>query len=524
MASVTSTDRTDRLNNENYRTWKFSMKISYVDGTCKLQEGADAVTEQAYKSKVEKALSTIALSIDPDQQIHIVDCKTAEEAWIILEQVYEPRSRQRIMQLKREFVRIRLKENEIMASYLSRMKICSDYLRAAGSEVQDEDLAYAMLTGLPDTYDALTMSLANLEDHKFTSVEIRKALLTEYERRMSKSEESNNQSEIAAYQTGKQKLQRNTKTNTAFKCFQCGKPRHIATHCRGKKMNTYTKEAREYPRNQKRSTTKRDTVALLLALHNVEFDEAWLLGSAATHHVCKNQEYFTNYRQIQSKPIETVIPETKTVVNVHQASVPESDVWHARFGHINNKSIDTLAIRGFVKGLENVKMDSEQCPGCCVGKSTKAPCKKISGRQSNEILELTHSDICGPIQVSSIGGARYFMTLIDDFSRKAEVHFLKNKNEVPQIIQQYIVKVERQKSLKVKRFRTDNGLEFCNRETKELFDSLGIKHERTCVETPQMNGVAERLNRTLMDMVRAMLKSAKLPSSFWAEATSTAVQ
>lgn len=71
------------------------------------------------------------------------------------------------MQLKRQFVRIRLKEDENMESYLNRLKIYSDYLREAGAEIKDEDLAYGMLFGLPETYDALTMTLVSLEDDKF---------------------------------------------------------------------------------------------------------------------------------------------------------------------------------------------------------------------------------------------------------------------------------------------------------------------------------------------------------------------
>jgi len=130
---------------------------SHIDGT-KLDDDASAAKRQAFKTKNDKALSPIALSIDLDQQIHIIDCRTLAEAWAVLEQVYEPKSKQRIMQLKREFVRIRLKEDESMISYISRMKICNDYLRAARCDGKDEDLAYAMLTGLPDSYDALNAS------------------------------------------------------------------------------------------------------------------------------------------------------------------------------------------------------------------------------------------------------------------------------------------------------------------------------------------------------------------------------
>lgn len=112
MANVNAFDRVDRLNSSNYRTWKFAMKMSliqrelwdYVNGSIILQDDATVEQKIRHKSKDEKALSTIALSIDPDQQIHIVHCKTVKQAWLVLEEIYEPKSRQRIMQLKGQFV------------------------------------------------------------------------------------------------------------------------------------------------------------------------------------------------------------------------------------------------------------------------------------------------------------------------------------------------------------------------------------------------------------------------------------
>lgn len=219
---------------------------------------------------------------------------------------------------------------------------------------------------------------------------------------------------------------------------------------------------------------------------------------------------------------DVINPRNQDVIKLHAASMIERNLWHRRFCHINNKSIEELRQKGLVNGLDKYKLESELCQGCCIGKSTKAPCKRINERQSKGLLELIHSDLCGPMPVNSIGGSKYVMTLIDDYSRKTMVYFLKSKDEVAPNIKNFINKVERDKGLKIKRFRTDNGLEYCNREMQDFFDRLGIKHERTCVETPQMNGVAERANRTLMDLVRSMLTSAKLPPSFWAEATSIA--
>lgn len=105
MANIHTFDRVDRLNSNNYRTWKFAIKMlliqrelwDYVNGIATLQDDATADQKVKHKSKDEKALSTIALSIEADQQVHIVNCETARQAWLVLEEIYEPKSRQRIM-------------------------------------------------------------------------------------------------------------------------------------------------------------------------------------------------------------------------------------------------------------------------------------------------------------------------------------------------------------------------------------------------------------------------------------------
>ncbi|XP_076544682.1 uncharacterized protein LOC117610925 [Osmia lignaria lignaria] len=162
------------------------------------------------------------------------------------------------------------------------------------------------------------------------------------------------------------------------------------------------------------------------------------------------------------------------------------------------------------------------CDACCIGKATKSPCKSLKVRQTNHICELIHPDVYGPLPVQSVGGNRYFITFIDDFSRIVSMKCLKTKYEVKDAVRDYITRTERQTRKKIKRFRTDNGLEYCNSDLSTYFNQLGIKHERSNVETPQMNGVAERLHRTLLNLTRAMLKSSGLPQKFWAEAVVTA--
>ena len=142
---------------------------------------------------------------------------------------------------------------------------------------------------------------------------------------------------------------------------------------------------------------------------------------------------------------------------------------------------------------------------------------------SSEVLELVHSDICGPMSVESVGGNLYYLLFIDDKTRETFVYFLRHKSEVFSKLVEFKTLVENQTNKKIKKFRSDNGKEFVNRQMSNLFKQCGIIHQLTCEYTPQSNGVAERANRTLMEKARSMLEEAGLERKYWAEAVQTAV-
>ena len=136
------------------------------------------------------------------------------------------------------------------------------------------------------------------------------------------------------------------------------------------------------------------------------------------------------------------------------------------------------------------------------------------------VLELIHSDVCGPLKVRSFGGVLYFVTFIDDHSRKLWVHVLKSKDQVLDAFKEYQASVKRETRKKLKCICTNNGGEYCG-----PFDAYcrkqGIMHQKTPLKTPQLNGLAEKINRTLMKRIRCVLTEAKLPNSFWGEALYT---
>lgn len=206
------------------------------------------------------------------------------------------------------------------------------------------------------------------------------------------------------------------------------------------------------------------------------------------------------------------------------SSAISSEVWHRRMGHINMNDLNIMK-EGAVTGIsytDKSVINKSTCTVCCEGKQSRLPFGN-AGTRSNNLLHIIHADVCGPMESTSIGGARYFLILIDDYSRMAFVYFLKAKSEVFKYFIEFKAMVENQQSSKIRIFRTDNGLEFCSNEFENYLKEVGIIHQKTNAYTPEQNGLSERINRTIVERARCLLFDAKLDKKFWAEATNTAV-
>ncbi|GBM97118.1 Retrovirus-related Pol polyprotein from transposon TNT 1-94 [Araneus ventricosus] len=159
-----------------------------------------------------------------------------------------------------------------------------------------------------------------------------------------------------------------------------------------------------------------------------------------------------------------------------------------------------------------------KCETCDLSKITRKTHPNIDINKSSEILELLHADLCGPIQPESYRDAKYFMVLVDDFSGMYFTYFLKNKNEVFDIFSQFKAKYENLTDKRIKKLRTDNGLEFVNEQLDTYLANSGIFHEKTIPYNSESNGKAERANRILLERARSLLYESELLLKFWAEA------
>ena len=205
-----------------------------------------------------------------------------------------------------------------------------------------------------------------------------------------------------------------------------------------------------------------------------------------------------------------------------------SSLWHKRLGHISRNRVERLVSEGILDQIDF--SDFDVCVECIKGKQTKM--KKLGAIRATELLELIHTDVCGPFPTPSWNGQQYFVSFIDDHSRYAYLFLIHEKSQVLDVFKSFKAEVENQLNKMIKKVKSDRGGEYYGRYDgsgeqrpgpfARYLEECGIVPQYTMPGSPSMNGVAERRNRTLKDMVRSMICHSTLPESLWGEALKTA--
>ncbi|KAM1977528.1 hypothetical protein ACFX16_014315 [Malus domestica] len=164
-------------------------------------------------------------------------------------------------------------------------------------------------------------------------------------------------------------------------------------------------------------------------------------------------------------------------------------LWHLCFGHLNFGGLELLSKKEMVRGLPCISHPDQVCEGCLLGKQFRKSFPKESTTRAQKPLELIHTD----------------------------------KSEVFGAFKKFKAAIEKESGCKIKAMRSDRGGEFTSKEFQELCEANGIRRPLTVPRSPQQNGVAERKNRTILNMARSMLKSKRLPKELWAEVVACAV-
>nr|GEZ06230.1 hypothetical protein [Tanacetum cinerariifolium] len=173
-------------------------------------------------------------------------------------------------------------------------------------------------------------------------------------------------------------------------------------------------------------------------------------------------------------------------------------LWHRRLSYLNFDTINLLSKNDIVVGLPKIKsVKDHRCSSCELGKAKRKSFQSMTTSSTKRRLQLLHMDVCGPMRVASINGKKYVLVIVDDYSRYTWTHFLRSKDETPEVLIDFLRLVPKRTS--------------CSR----------ILHQTSVARTPKQNGVVERRNHTLIEAARTILSAAKVPLFFWAEAIAT---
>ena len=635
MSSAESTPRIEKLNDKNYNSWKFFMKMVLIErGLWEIVDGVKPTVEKevrAWEEKAKKAYASIALNIEHGQLVHIrsVDEKDPKAAWDRLQQVHQSKGTANKLLLLKSLLELKMNEGDSMQDFLNSFSDIVDQLMSIDFKLEDDFLCLLLLTRLPDSYQPLAMALeSKLEDNELTLSTIHARLLAEEARR--KNQQSSPAADSALNLSDSMRRDKSRALSSAPKstqsptsvrrCNYCKRRGHLEAECYkkayderdGAKDKANQVEDEDEKANFGFSLKASEDIGTIETTHSIiSSSDQLFLDSGSSQHLVAHRHWLHDYEPItpirifladnrhieavgrgtikarcrttRSKPhlisikdayyvpkiTNNLVSVRKLTENGHRAVfdatgctvlsstdfvvarapllnkqyvlsatiiIPKEsanatktggldvNIWHRRLGHLGEKNIRKLATSGMVKGMDIDKSgEMPFCESCVQGKLHRNPFPKAGATRAKGLLDLIHSDVCGPISPPSVGGARYFITFTDDKSRKTSVYFLKKKSDAFEKFKEFKAKAENELGRHIKRFRTDGGGEYTSGEFDKHLKELGIAKETTISYSPQQNGVAERLNRTILDRARTMLIASGLGKEFWAEAVATSV-
>ncbi|RVW71155.1 Retrovirus-related Pol polyprotein from transposon TNT 1-94 [Vitis vinifera] len=483
-----------------------------------------------------QVLGVIRLTLSRSVAHNIVKEKTITDLMKALSGMYEKPSANNKVHLMKKLFNLKMAENASVAQHLNEFNTITNQLSYVEIDFDDEIRALIVLASLPNSWETMRMAVSNSTGkEKLKYNDIRDLILAEEIRRRDAGETSGSGSALNLETRGRgnnrnsnqgRSNSRNSNRNRSksrsgqqVQCWNCGKTGHFKRQCKSPKKkneddsaNAVTEEVQDalllvvdsdFGKVYLADGSALDVVGLEDVRISLPNGSVWLLEKV--RHIPDLRRNLISVGQLDDEGHAIlfvggtwkvtkgarVLARGKKTGTLYMTSCPrdtiavadastDTSLWHRRLGHISEKGMKMLLSKGKLPELKSI--DFDMCESCILGKQKKVSFLKTGRTLKAEKLELVHTDLWGPSPVASLG----------------------------------------ETGLKVKCLRSDNGGEYIDGGFSEYCAARGIRMEKTIPGTPQQNGVAERMNRTLNECARSMRLHAGLPKTFWADAVNTA--
>ncbi|KAL6314361.1 hypothetical protein AAG906_021191 [Vitis piasezkii] len=428
--------------------------------------------------------------VDDNVLNHVSEEKHARSLWNKLEQLYARKTGNNKLFLIKKMMSLKYQDGTPMTDHLNTFQGIINQLAGMNIKFEEEVQGLWLLGTLPDSWETFRTSLSNSAPDGIMNMDLVKSCVLNEEMRR-KSQGSSSQSSVLVIEKRGRSKSRGPKNRDRSKsktnkfanveCHYCHLKGHIKKYCRQLKRDMKQGKVKE---------KKNDN------------ETGWVIDGASIH-ATPRKDFFTSYtsgdfgsvRMGNDGSLKPLLTRGSMVIAKGNKSsslyLMRGKALAQQLGHMSEKGLMILAKKNLLSGMK--KGSLKRCAHCLAGKQTRVAFKTLRHTRKP-----------------------------DDHSRKIWVYTLKTKDQVLDVFKQFHALVERQSGEKLKCIRTDNGGEYSG-PFDEYCRQHGIRHQKTPPKTPQLNGLVERMNRTLVERVRCLLSQSQLPRSFWGEALNTVV-
>ncbi|KAH9667833.1 hypothetical protein KPL70_021191 [Citrus sinensis] len=540
-----------------------------VDEDSKAKKGKEEGSSSSGKNMKtinNKAHSTIILHLSDEVLKEVSKERTTSGLWEKLEELFLKKSLAKKLYMKRKLYTFSMKDGTSLKDHVDEFNKLILDLENVNIVLEDEDRALILFSSLLDFYEhfvdillygrqALTLKdvknaleskdMKRITDGKDQNPAESLFVITKPDKKVNKDKKNSNQKDKA----DKKKKKR--------KCYFYNKKGHYIKDCfEKKKLEKLQKESNGKAVITSEDEGMSDDADVLIAAEKQSSGE-WILDSDCSFHMCPNIDFFKTFESIDGGKVLLRNNLACKVAGIGTISIRifdgiERDLKEVRYvpelkrnlislglmdqggcsikagnGNLQIEENGLIIMKGIKRNGLYVLVGSITMPAITASVSSdktklwhmmlahmsERGLKELSkqglpGNDQITSLQFCENVCLGSSQVPSHGGARNFITFIDDYSRRVWVYVLKHKSETFGRFKEWTALMETQIEKRLKRLRTDNGLEFCNSDFENFCKSKGIARHRTIRHTPRQNGLAERINRTLIE--KAMNNRDKL--------------